>query len=895
MNSKMWRRWAHVVLAGLLLWGLGGCGGSSKKGSTGSDADTVTVPDTTGGDQGTPDVSFDLVQPDTTGRPDTTGTDTGGTDTGQPDVVSCNDDNLGSLSPTASGINAFPLDGTVQSLIFCTEGDSDWFKLEVTKAGVYHIELSYTGESKYHDIAVFSGPGTGSIDNALDNGAGPDGKGFNSLSLRLETGTYYIQFEAYQGSGPYQVKIYPGCTKDADCVGGGQYCNQDTNKCATLPTKSACSGTDDQYEVNISDSTSKELVISNNTGTLDAKICDDDADWFYFNLADGDKVTISFELKCTAACDEAKDGRLIGLLHDDLTLGTVAFTGNRGDFSKIELYGVKGGKYYLEVLKDGAATSDALYDYTVTVTIEKGMGCKSDQDCSGTNPLKGKCDTSSGVCGSIEGNKTLDTGALCDSNNDCKSEICASFGSIQLDFFTTLTTTISDFSGGKNVCTLECKTNTDCTAITDSYCMNALFGETAICAKKCTKDSDCPYDPGFGDYAYCNKNATVGSGKYTDQCVLWNCTTDDHCKKSSRGPKCDIVDTSGGDQALNCGCTDDKQCQDQCDPTDTNCQQRAWCNIPDGKTFGSCAKKECLGDTDCATNSKGKICNLQKPFTCSCAGNTSNCQDTFAQVCDATTNTCRTKECEEKNTAWTAVGCQIDSDCKANSTDPTTCTSGECKGCTKDEECLRGKCDGGTCKANVNSDCTSASNTKVYCDGANFKCLECVTDFDCRASGNPKGGKCVDNVCTCSTDDECKTTGLPACANVGTETAPSYRCVPCTTDGHCRNNGNPWTWTCIDNYCEECDPSKPANDNECTGTNKNPDALGPLCQQQSSGAVFCVCDSDNACNGHKYGPVCNQDWGVCSCTGSGCTTGTCKTQSHIYFQDPDLAAPMMCQ
>ncbi|MCA9520877.1 MAG: hypothetical protein KC609_07885 [Myxococcales bacterium] len=869
---------------------LGGCGGSSKKSTVADAADVATTNDTTTTvDQNTPDVSFtDFVQPDTS-VPDTNVADTNTSDT-----VSCSDDGLGVASYNASGINNFPLDGTTQNLVFCQEGDSDWFKLDVTKAGVYHIELSYNGVDKYHDIAVFGSNGTDLVDNSLDDGAGSDGVGFNALSVRLEVGTYYVQFEAYQGAGSYQVKILPGCTKDADCTGSNEYCSQDTNRCTQKPTKSACTGTDDDYEVNISDSTASELTLTSNVGKIDAKICDDDSDWFYMTFDDGDKVTITLTLKCTAPCDESKDGRLIGLLHDYDTLATVGFTGNRGDFSKIELYGLKGGKYFLEVLKDGATTTTQLYDYTIDVTVEKGLGCKTDLDCSATSPLKGKC-LGAGVCGSIQENKTLDTGDLCDSNGDCKSEICTNFGTIQLDIFTSLTTSISDFTGGRNVCTVECKTNADCSAISGTYCMNALFGSNAICAKTCDKDNDCPYDPGFGDYAYCNKNGTVAGGKYTDQCVLWNCTTDAHCSKSTRGPKCGVVKTTNGDEVLNCGCTQDTECQALCPEGDTDCQARAWCNIPDSASFGSCAKKECLGDTDCTTSSKGKICNLNKPFSCSCNGNTNNCLDAVAQICDATTDTCRTKECDGSNTKLTAVGCQIDSDCKANSTDPTVCSSGSCTGCTKDEECLRGTCDGGTCKANVNSDCTNASSTKVYCDAANYKCLECVTDFDCRASGNSKGGKCVDNVCTCSVDDDCKTTGLAACANTGTESAPLYRCVPCTNDGHCRNNSNPWTYVCIDNYCEECDPDKPSDDNECTGPNKNPDALGPSCELQQSGAVFCLCNSNVDCSGHKYGPVCNGDWGVCSCTGTGCTNGTsCKTQTHLYFSDPDLSAPQMC-
>ncbi len=187
------------------------------------------------------------------------------------------------------------------------------------------------------------------------------------------------------------------CDNDDECVGAFQVCNTETHRCE----EGEC--VDDQ--VGSTPETATAVTTLPHTG--DYAICSGVADWFKFNLNEGDNLFVNVLF---TDADGDLDAKLYYTLPGEGATA-VKTAGSVSDNESI-VYIVpegKSGEYYLHILGYGTAQN--------TYALEIKDGCTVNADCGGA-PLV--CNTTTSKCEEhCESHEECPNGTYCSDTNEC--------------------------------------------------------------------------------------------------------------------------------------------------------------------------------------------------------------------------------------------------------------------------------------------------------------------------------------------------------------------------------------------------------------------------------------------------------------------------------------------
>lgn len=246
------------------------------------------------------------------------------------------------------------------------------------------------------------------------------------------------------------------------CVGGDDTCSDDDDSEGF--NDGPAGATDLTPAAGVGQSASSSSAICNNPST--------ELDFFSFDVASASSYTIDL--------DWAEAGL-------DLDLGVFNSEGRQLGASlwqrpeSIELTYLPAGRYYLSVNLFGTNVAVA-QPYSITVTRTGEDSCTVAADCAtsyDTQLYRGDCQ-GDGACHHIEVEPPGDTGALCDTGDDCSSSRCTSFS------FTADADT-------RSVCTTECTADDACSGQSDPngafVCTDYLLSN--MCVPRCENDEQC--------------------------------------------------------------------------------------------------------------------------------------------------------------------------------------------------------------------------------------------------------------------------------------------------------------------------------------------------------------------------------------------------------------------
>jgi hypothetical protein len=593
----------------------------------------------------------------------------------------CIEDEVGVFLWNDADIYTIKAGETLSGLMLCADKSEDWFRFvsENEQKTIWNFKLSLTGVSDV-DFYLYKDGFASEWDYLYYSILG------DPVTAELEKGTYYLRVVQYSGYGSYELSVQMGCSWDSDCV-SPLVCDLTLSECVSVPSK-VCGDGDDLFEDNNASSQAKEFPEPDKKA--EGKICTDDLDWFKFNITE-DGTTLNAVLDWTDT--------------SDLDLYLFDESGNSidiGYFEKPEkLSGVMLGKgtYYLLVsmFSEGEEMFSS-YSLSVEAASEK---CTSDLDCSKTKILRAKCLTETGVCVELESETPLENGSICDSGEDCASNVCANLGPF------------TDHSGGKNICSNNCSKNEECASLgEDFFCFSMV--ENGICWKICEKDDDCPVVKGYFDYIFtkCNLMETSPS---KGSCMEIECTDNQACAENEISIVCDMEtlscvecmtdeDCKLNDSSYGLLCDKDKKwCY--CKET-TDCQEGQACD----KYSEMCFEKECDIDADCP-DPENQFCGNGFCYTKECENN-DNCKDNpFEILC--------------KNDTFECVECMTSQDCQNNpdalglKCDKTIASKPYCV-CYEDGDCIDNKngkiCDFALkyCGCDTIADCPDGSQKCDY-------------------------------------------------------------------------------------------------------------------------------------------------------------------------------------
>lgn len=287
------------------------------------------------------------------------------------------------------------------------------------------------------------------------------------------------------------------CDTDFDCtVAAKGKCIADEDGVKSCGSADVCTGDDDREPAD--DGVTGATELSDDT-EISGKICDagDESDYFKFNAADADAVTL------TVVAADTKQSIYLYVYNATGDLQGLAL---HGSTDELKLTYLPAGTYYVQVKVLGGQTpAPAAKGYTIKLARTAGNKCKVVADCASEfahQLFRGECDTASGACKTITADKTKNIGEVCNEDKNCATGSCG--GSIF----------------GKNqdkisVCSADCAGSMG--APDDKKCEEGVCGLFLVCAPQCTVDEECPVD---------GLTATPASGKpwaYVP-CVKGKCT-----------------------------------------------------------------------------------------------------------------------------------------------------------------------------------------------------------------------------------------------------------------------------------------------------------------------------------------------------------------------------------
>ncbi len=255
---------------------------------------------------------------------------------------------------------------------------------------------------------------------------------------------------------------YFPCAVDTDCGGEGQVCLRDDQGegfCRAAAPQ-LCAGEED--DGNGSQSAATELDLDEGGELTDLVICDDDDDWYRFELADepaSARVTVRF--------DQAVD---IDVYLIDASGGVVgAGTTPDGNPEVAEAEYLAAGTYYIWVNQFPGEGGDVLTSYELSVETDDSSSCSPEgNECNLMSPPRSSC-LESGACTFLAGAGSVEPGGYCDSSDDCEGgddTFCYLFGRAE---------------PGQNICTRACSgEDDDCADVPGTTCLT--FGRFGLCA-----------------------------------------------------------------------------------------------------------------------------------------------------------------------------------------------------------------------------------------------------------------------------------------------------------------------------------------------------------------------------------------------------------------------------
>lgn len=530
-------------------------------------------------------------------------------------------------------------------------------------------------------------------------------------------------------------------------------------------------------------------------------------------------------------------------------------------------------------------------------------GCNSDRDCPSNRHCKpdslphGAClqCLEESHCSDAETCVAGNCVFTCRTANDCK----ASTATPQCDTNTGLC--VACLSDGQcpignlcvaNACKPGCRSDRDCN---DGLKCDPTFAPNGGCFA-CIQDADC-------GVKVCRSHACV------IDCSAVKCTTDrpvcdpatGGCVQCLQKSDCPAGNLCMG-QACRPGCETDGDCKNglHCgNGSCVECTADGQCPLGQKCRSYTCSTSECYKDTDCAN---GEYCH---PLLYSCeklpgkpCTSANDCTSIFPglgdEFCDPLTREC-------------IPGCILGGLACLDllGSGRNICVDGGCYGCGSDSDCAGVRCDpfDRWCRAcGSDADC-ALPGWHCATDGA---CYECLSDGQCtfpQVCDEAGGNRCVD----CLTNADCKTPGKPVCGK-------SKACIPpCTNE--CTTNQkicNPDDVTDPIGYltCGDWDDDPCQEYGNATGC-----GTGASCVTQAGGQGKCVCQNEctsgqkrcmagvtdttetctqNSSSGCWYwstgycgtGEVCSG--GTCACSNA-CTVGQsqCESTSQVWKCDQD--------
>jgi hypothetical protein len=279
------------------------------------------------------------------------------------------------------------------------------------------------------------------------------------------------------------------CRDDAECANGTSCFS---GVCDVLDL---CVG--DDADENASDLPAGAVTLAPAVGATvsrDAAMCNapyEEADWYQFDVADGDDVTITVSWDGPAEFDV----RVLDRLNRELTGASF-----QRQPEVIELTYLPAGTYEIHVARDWVfqvSTDQTLeaVPYRISVNRRASSGCTSSKQCDdafATQAFRGRCDTNRGACVPIEG--PVETGGTCDGDDDYTPDDCATGGCIRGEF--------ASNASRMNFCTIVCEKTSQCQTMigADTVCHPPFDeGDPSFCARPCTANTDCGWSGSFSD------------------------------------------------------------------------------------------------------------------------------------------------------------------------------------------------------------------------------------------------------------------------------------------------------------------------------------------------------------------------------------------------------------
>lgn len=150
----------------------------------------------------------------------------------------------------------------------------------------------------------------------------------------------------------------------------------------------------------------------------------------------------------------------------------------------IQLTHLPAGTYYVQINYSASSQITTPVDYTLRATRGAADPCGSVADCAVEYRNQGfRSICSAGACELRIGDGSLAEAAVCDSDPDCQSGVCASFP-------------FTADSDTRSLCTRGCSSDAQCAGLgADWVCTTYLASNE--CVRRCTADEQCPISLSF--------------------------------------------------------------------------------------------------------------------------------------------------------------------------------------------------------------------------------------------------------------------------------------------------------------------------------------------------------------------------------------------------------------
>jgi hypothetical protein len=250
-----------------------------------------------------------------------------------------------------------------------------------------------------------------------------------------------------------------GCGVDSDC-GEGRFCRrteqQNFGYCTDVPVP-VCAE-DDENEPNDTSATATPIE---GDGTVErgAMICNENDDWYVFEVAEASAVEVSVDFETDVDID------VFVFDAAGTTIGSGTEPDARPEVAEADF--VQPGPLFVRV-NQFPGDSEVATTYDLSIDL-RSRDCRDDAGvCDGVTPLRIECDAETGACVNYDGGGEVALGGECDSDDDCDGGdgvFCWVY---------------EPATEERNICTTGCRSEDDCADIEGTSCVQ--FGRGfAVC------------------------------------------------------------------------------------------------------------------------------------------------------------------------------------------------------------------------------------------------------------------------------------------------------------------------------------------------------------------------------------------------------------------------------